>query len=61
MSVACRPASSQSLARLHATSCGSQRGIVVGAYSDLDTIIGEDERSVRGCEFGVRHFDGLYG
>lgn len=31
----------------------------VGSYSDIDTIIGEDQSGVGGCELGVRHCEGL--
>ena len=31
----------------------------MGSYSDIDTIIGEDQSGVGGCELGVRHCEGL--
>jgi hypothetical protein len=31
----------------------------VGSYSDIDTIIGEDQSGVGGCELGVRHCEDL--
>jgi hypothetical protein len=31
----------------------------LGSYSDIDTVIGEDEGGVTGCEFGGRHLDCL--
>ena len=29
----------------------------IEAYSDINTIIGENERSIRGCELGLGHCD----
>lgn len=31
----------------------------VNSYSDIDTVIGEDQSRVGGGEFGVRHFEVL--
>lgn len=38
----------------------SASSIVGVAYSDIDTIIGEDQSGVGGGELGVRHFEDLY-
>ena len=33
------------------------RGALENAYGDVDTVIGEDESGVGGCELGSRHGD----